>query len=124
MITQIINRITAYSSSVSKPVNVVGFGVGALPAPPYVVVKQEADPGGRGTAFRIITHFQPGQQIALRGYVRATLAEALDNFGATDSDNNYNVLQSDRGNVPGEIVAVNDDETISLERVYWIPDFI
>lgn len=121
MITKIINRITTYSTSVSKPVNVVEFGVGSLPAPPYVVVKQEADI--RGTAFRVNTHFQPGQQAALRSFVRGTIGEALDDFNATDDDGNYNVINADKG-LPSAIYSGNDDQTISSERLYWMADFI
>ncbi|MCK4831003.1 hypothetical protein KA005_85625 [bacterium] len=121
MITKIIDRITTYAASVSKPVTVVEFGEATLPAPPYVVVKQEPDI--RGTAFRVITHFQPGQQTALRGFVRGTIGNALDDFKATDADGNYNVLNADEG-LPSQIVATNDDNTISSERLYWMADFI
>ena len=121
MITKIIDRITTYAASVSKPVTVVEFGEAEKPAPPYVVVKQEPDI--RGTAFRVNTHFQPGQQIALRAFVRGTIGNALDDFKATDSDGNYNTLNADEG-LPSAIFAGNDDQTISSERLYWMADFI
>ena len=122
MITQIVNRINTYSSSVSKPVNAVEFGVSELPATPYVVVKQEKDLGGAGTAFRIITHFQPGQQKLLRSYVRITLAQALDDFAATSDTGMYNKLKQDWDALLGPIINTNDDKTISLERLYYMGD--
>ena len=121
MITKIIDRITTYAASVSQPVTVVEFGEAEKPAPPYVVVKQEPDI--RGTAFRVNVHMQPGQQIALRSFVRATIGKALDDFKATDSDGNYNTLNAD-GGLPSAIYAGNDDNTISSERLYWMADFI
>ena len=124
MIDKIVDRINTYSASVSKPVTAVEFGGGTLPPPPYVVVKQEVDAGGRGTAFRIIAHFEAGKQKDLRDYVRTTIGEALDNFTAIDDDGNYQELYSDMEAVPSEIIANNDDSTISQERIYWMIDFI
>lgn len=121
MILKIIDHITTYAASVSKPVNVVEFGEAKKPAPPYVVVKQE--PYIKGTAFRVITHFQPGQQTALRDFVRSTIGTALDDFSATNANGNYNTLNADEG-LPSAIYAGNDDQTISSERLYWIADFI
>ncbi len=122
MITKIVERIISYSLSQSMPVNAVEFGGSELPSPPYVVVKQERDAGGAGTAFRIITHFKPGQQKALRSYVRKTLGEALDNFSATSDSGNYNELSQDWDSFPGPINNMNDDKTISLERLYYMGD--
>ena len=124
MIDKIIDRIDSYSTSVSQPVNVVEFGVGSLPSPPYVVVKMEPDGAGRGTAFRIIAHFQPGQQKYLRKYIRGVIGNALDGFSATSDDGNYNELQSDFDAMPSQIIAVNDDKTISSERLYYMGDRI
>jgi len=124
MIDKIIDRINDYSISVGKPVNVVEFGESSLPAPPYVVVKQEVDAGGAGTAYRIIAHFNPGQQKALRKYIRGTIGNALDVFSATNSDGNFNELKSDFDALPSTIVASNDDQTISSERLYYMGDRI
>jgi len=124
MIDKIIEQINSYSISVSQPVNVVEFGGGQLPSPPYVVVKQEPDIGGRGTDFRIIAHFNPGQQKALRKYIRGTIGNALDNFSATSADGNYNVLNHDWDNMPSTILAINDDNTISSERLYYMGDIL
>jgi hypothetical protein len=122
MITKIVERINAYSASVSKPVTAVEFGGDTLPAPPYVVVKQERDAGGAGTAFRIITHFKPGQQAALRSFNRQTIGEALDDFSATNAAGNFNELSQDWDSFPGPIFVGNDDKTISLERLYYMGD--
>ena len=122
MIEKIIERIIAYSVSVDKTVSVVEFGGDSLPTPPYVVVKQELDAGGAGSAFRVITHFQPGQQKALRAFNRQTIGEALDGFSATSEAGNYNELKQDPLVLPGPIVNTNDDKTISLERLYYMGD--
>lgn len=122
MIEKIVERINTYSSSVSRPVTAVEFGGGELPAPPYVVVKQERDAGGAGTAFRIIAHFKPGQQSALRNFIRQTIGEALDDFAATSDAGNYNKLSQDWDSLPGPINTLNDDKTISLERLYYMGD--
>lgn len=124
MIDKIIERITAYSLSVGKPVSCVEFGSGQLPAPPYVVVRQERDQGGAGSAFRITTHFLPGQQKLLRNFNRQIIGEALDGFKATSEAGNYNTLSQDWDSLPGPIVATNDDQTISLERLYYMGDRI
>lgn len=103
-------------------VQAVRFGDGALPAPPYCVVKQERDAGGRGTAFRIIAHYKPGQQKFLGDYIRATVGTALGGFQVTNAYGNTNKLYSDSQELPVEIDVVNDDGTISMERMYWMPD--
>ena len=119
MVDKIIEQIENYCASVSKPVTAVEFGAAELPAPPYVVVKQER--AINGTGFRIIAHFQPGQQKALRQFVRGSLGDALDGFAATNDNGNYNVLQSDWDSVPDTLI-LNDDNTISLERLYYMGD--
>jgi len=122
MIDKIVSRIETYSASVSKPVDAISFGAATLPAPPYVVVKQEQDAGGAGTAFRIITHMQPGQQAALLSFVRAVIGGALDGFRATSASGVYNRLKSDPLELPGPIITGNSDGTISLERLYYMGD--
>ena len=107
----------------SEPrVKAVRFGDGHLPKPPYCVVKQERDTGGRGTAFRIIAHYKPGQQIYLQDYIRDTVGTALNGFTATNRHGNINKLYQDSEAIPVEISVVNDDGTISMERLYWMPD--
>lgn len=121
MIEKIVERIITYSVSVNMPVNCVEFG-GNIPSPPYVVVKQEKDAGGAGTAFRIISHFAPGMQKLLRKYNRTTIGQALDGFKATSDSGVYNVLNHDWDSFDGMIVIANDDGTISSERLYYMGD--
>lgn len=122
MIYKIVEQIESYSASVGKPVTAVTFGDDQLPSPPYVVVKQELDAGGAGTAFRIIGHFLPGQQKALRQFMRVDISNALDDFKATSDTGVYNRLRSDPLSLPGPIFTGNDDKTISLERLYYMGD--
>ncbi len=122
MIDKIVERIISYTTSVNMPVNCVEFG-DKLPAPPYVVVKEEQDPIGRGMQFRIISHFAPNMKKLLRNFNRATIGEALDDFKATDDDGNYNYLNKDSDSFSGLIVT-NDDGTISSERIYYMCDYI
>lgn len=114
-----MDRIKTYCISVGKPIAVVEFGEKILPAPPYVVVKQEE--GVNGTDFRIISHFQPGQQKYLRAFNRTTIGLALDDFKATSDSSVYNMLYSNALGVGGTVVT-NSDGSISLERVYNMPD--
>lgn len=122
MIERIVEQINSYSASIGKPVTAVEFGGASLPSPPYVVVKQESDIGGAGTAFRIICHFSPGQQSALRQFARVEISRALDDFAATSDSGMYNYLKSDPDTLPGPIYTGNDDNTISLERLYFMGD--
>ena len=122
MIYKVIDRIIAYSLSVGKPVACVEFGEANLPAPPYVVVREEQNINGTG--IRINAHFAPGQQKYLKAFMRTTIGEALNDFGATNSDGNYNRLSSDITQVLGSIVTNNDDGTISLDRLYTMGDIL
>lgn len=102
-------------------VKAVRFGDKPLPAPPYCVVKQESDGAGRGTAFRIIAHFKPGQQIFLQDYIRGTVITTLRGYQATNRHGNINKLNYD-GQPPVDITTSNDDESISMEALFWMPD--
>lgn len=122
MIYKIVERIISYSASVNMPVKCKEYGdTNELP-PPYVVVKQEADAGGAGTAFRVISHFSPGQQKLLRAFNRTTIGQALDNFAATSDSGVYNQLNQDWDAFGGSTIMSNDDGTISLERLYYMGD--
>jgi hypothetical protein len=122
MLYKIMERIEFYSASVNKPVVAKEYGDKDPPAPPYVVVKQEQDIGLAGTAFRIITHMRPGQQKALRQFNRTVIGQALDDFKATSESGSYNRLKSDPLSVGGIIITSNSDQTISLERLYFMGD--
>ena len=117
-----MDRITTYSASVNQPVTVVEFGTGKPPSVPYVVVREEQNINGTG--IRINAHFAPGQQSFLKAYMRTTIGNALNDFKATDSNGNYNRLQSDINTVLSRIVTNNDDGTISLDRLYFMGDIL
>jgi hypothetical protein len=99
--------------------NVVQFGVDTLPAPPYVVVRRERDPGDRGFLFRVIAHFQPNQQAWLEDYIFNEVITLLDNFsGETRHGNDNEVFTTVDWT---DIITNNDDGTISMERVFLVP---
>lgn len=121
MITKIIEALKA---GLPAQIQVASYGDAETPEPPYVVVKQENDLGGRGTAYRIIPHFKPGQQSYLEDLTRKDIPEILNGFKATDRNGNLNELELSDENTLPEILAVNDDKTISMEIVYFKPDRI
>lgn len=102
--------------------NVMPFGGEKLPAPPYVVVKPEPDPLGRGRRFRIIVHARPGQQQFLEDYIFNTLSVLLGEASVQSRHGNHNVLLVE--GEYSEIVASNDDGTISMERCFLLPSRI
>lgn len=116
MITKIVEQLKTGTIK-----NVVAYGSN-LPTAPYVVVKQENEPLGRGTQFRIIAHFLKGQQIYLEDYIKKEVSELLTDFQATTRNNNLNELWQDEFGQMPELTVSNDDDTISMERVYWMPD--
>jgi len=99
--------------------NVVPFGHGATPQPPYIVVKPERDSLDRGRVYRIIVHMLPGQNIFLEDYVMKDISDLLDNFGSTTRHGNYNVLETLQEYY--DIITNNDDKTISMERSFLLP---
>ena len=112
MITRFVERLKTGTVK-----NVVPFGVSTMPSPPYVVVKPESAQNGRN--FRIIPHFGVGQNILLENYVFNELSTLLKNFVTTDRNGN-NVKIKDAEEYT-DIVCENDDSTISMERVFYIP---
>lgn len=98
--------------------NVYLYGHNASPAAPYVVVKEEAVPG-RGTHIRVFAFFQAGQQKFLRTYVRKTLLTLLDQYEAVSADGNRNIVLSE--DQISDILP-EDDGTISMSRLFLIPD--
>lgn len=117
MLTKIVEQLKTGSIT-----NVIPFGTVPLPAPPYVVVKPERDTIGRGRAFRVIVHMQPGQNIFLEDYVRETLVTLLSEFVAASRHGNINQL--DYGDEWSDIIMGNDDGTIAMERVFLMPSLI
>lgn len=117
MTTKIVARLKT-----GRVKNVVPYGTEQLPNPPYLVVKEEEDALGRGTIYRVIGHFKPGQQIDLTDYMRSDVDDLLNGFKARDRHGNYNILLTE-ANIPF-IVTDNDDKTISSERVFLLPSRI
>lgn len=100
--------------------NVVPFGA-ALPAAPYVVVREEPAPDNE-VRFRIIAHMAKAQDIALRAYIFTELSTLLSGFEGESSSGNRFQLE-DRGEwYP--VGAVSDDSTISMERCFYAPHLL
>ena len=120
MLTKIIERLQTGSVS-----NVVKFGQSndPMPSAPYVVVKTETNPIGR--QFRIIAHFNLGETDGVSNntlldlYIFNELPELLSNWSYTDQYGNYVTVKDAKEYT--DIVADNDDSTISMERVFYIP---
>jgi hypothetical protein len=117
VITKIVERLK--TGSIKR---VVPYGVKILPEPPYVVVKPEKDPVGRGRLFRVIAHFFPGQNIMLEDYVFNEVFNLLDNFASINRHNSYNKLSTENNYI--DTIVDNDDGTISMEREFLLPFII
>ena len=114
MITKIVAKLKEGTIK-----NVVPYGMaGNMPAAPYIVVKQESDPLGRGDIYRVIIHVAPGAHIFLKQYM-ANAQALLDNFEATTYLGNLQRIYAD-GPLSG-IIVDNDDGTIAMERTYLSP---
>jgi hypothetical protein len=90
-----------------------------MPNAPYVVVKPEKDPLGRGRIFRVIPHFPPGSQIDLEAYTFEELSTLLDDYQTDSRNGNTNDVLSEQEWT--DYVSNNDDGTISMERVFLVP---
>ena len=96
--------------------NVVPFGSKPT-AVPYIVVKCESGTGVR--TVRVTVHHNQGYQKDIEKYVFNNLSVLLRNWTGKDSSGNFFRLKdADEYN---EIVAVNDDSTLSMERVFYAP---
>lgn len=111
MTTAIVSRL----KTGTQP-RVVPYGF-ALPSAPYVVVKPESGPG-ETRMFRIIPHFLQGQNIFLEDYVFDELTTLLSNWEAVDRNGNRATIEPT--DEYSDIIE-NDDSTISMERVFLIP---
>jgi hypothetical protein len=120
MLTKIIERLQTGSIS-----SVIPFGVSQLPSSPYACLKPETYPIGRG--FRIIAHYDLGNTVeennenrkALELYIFNELPDLLSNWSYTDEYGNYVTVKDAKEYT--DIVAGNDDSTISMERLFYIP---
>lgn len=106
--------------------NVIPFGQQVPTTTPYVVVKPETHPSGRG--IRVIVHYAVGTTLTkINGviktpqddYIYAELPTLLSDFEFT---NNHGETMSvvDTGEIT-DVGVVNDDNTISMERLFYIP---
>ncbi len=114
MLIKIIDRLKT-----GKIKNVVAYGAPSLPATPYVVVRIQQDPLGRGKLIRLFTHFAPGSNIFLEDYVLDELSTLLNDFTFTTRHGNKQKIEfiDDYG----EVVPDNDDKSISMERSFLVP---
>jgi len=118
MITKIVERLKQGAIQ-----NVAAYGQKKnLLEPPYVIVKPETDPVGRGRAFRIIVHMIPGQNVFLEDYVYNDLSILLSDFSTNSRHGNRNMLLSEQEIT--DIIISNDDGTISMERVFLMPSLL
>ena len=96
--------------------NVVEYGSEPTSAP-YVVVKLESGQAGR--MVRVIPHYPQGYGRDLEKYIFNDLSLLLKNWKGTDSyGNTFKMKETDEYT---DIVATNDDDTISMERVFLVP---
>jgi hypothetical protein len=96
--------------------NVVPFGY-PLPSSPYVVVKLEYNPIGR--MIRVIAHMSQGDQLELEDYIFKESSDLLSGFESTDRyGNTFHIYDYGEWS---EVVANNDDSTISMERIFYVP---
>jgi hypothetical protein len=96
--------------------NVIPFGF-QTPNAPYVCVKPESVPMGR--AFRCIVHVKPDYVLDMENYLFNELSTLLKDWRTTDRHGNTVTVKD--GDEYTDIVAVNDDSTISMERVFYVP---
>lgn len=96
--------------------NVVEYGSEPTSVP-YVVVKFES--GQTGRMVRVIPHYPQGYGRDLEKYIFNDLSLLLKNWKGTDSYGNTFVLKETDEYT--DIVAKNDDDTISMERVFLVP---
>jgi hypothetical protein len=120
LLTKIIERLQTGSIT-----NVFAFGFFQNVSSPYVCLKPEIYPSGRG--LRVITHYDLGNTVeennanrcALENYIFNELSMLLKDYEYTDANGNY-VEVKDAGEYT-DIVADNDDSTISMERLFYLP---
>ena len=118
MITAVIDKLKTGSIK-----NVFKYGSRKnMPEPPYVVVRTENDPEGRGKIYRIIGHMLPGQDLFLEDYMFNEISLLLDDFWGTSRHNNKNMLLNE--NTYTDTIPLSDDGTIAMEREFLMPSRI
>jgi hypothetical protein len=123
MLTRVIERLQ--TSQTIGGDSVVAFGASHLASSPYVCLKPEIHPLGRG--LRVIAHYDLGNTTtesnanrkALELYIFNELPDLLSNWSYTDAYGNYVIVKDAKEYT--DIVADNDDSTISMERLFYIP---
>jgi len=97
--------------------NVLPFGSESYGLPPYVVVKLENGPGRINV--RIILRIEQGAQQLYRNYLFSEVSDLLKDWRATDEYGNTFILW-DSGDW-SEVSALTDDNTLSMERIFYVP---
>ena len=115
MITKVVEQLKTGTIK-----NVFKYGAETeMPEPPYIVVKTENDPAGRGKLYRIIGHMLPGQDIMLEDYMTKNISDLLSDFTAVGRNGARNMLLNE--NEYTDTIPISDDGTISYERVFLMP---
>ena len=110
MLTKIIERLeTGSISTIIKQSD-------PLPSSPYVYIKAETNPIGR--QFRIIAHYDFGHNKELELYIFNELPSLLSNWSYIDEYGNYVTVKDAKEYTD---IVENDDLTISMERLFYIP---
>jgi len=106
--------------------NVVPFGATTtMPSPPYVVVKPETYITGRG--LRVIVHYAVGTQIytkntisytPLDDYIYNELPSLIKDWSFINNHGETMTVR-DTGEIT-DVNAVSDDNTVSMDRLFYI----
>jgi hypothetical protein len=113
LLTKIIERLQTGSISTVFKFGDANNGGGSE----YVCLKTEVNPIGRG--IRVIAHRNIGESKQLELYIFNELPDLLSNWSYTDEYGNYVTVKDAKEYT--DIVADNDDSTISMERLFYIP---
>ena len=97
--------------------NVVPFGTERYGLPPYVIVKLET--GHQRINVRIILRIPQGTQQLYRPYLFSEVSDLLKDWMSTDENGNTFIVW-DSGDW-SEASALTDDNTLSMERIFYVP---
>lgn len=124
MIAEIVTQLKTGSIT-----NVVPFGATTTtPTAPYVVVKGESSIYGRG--IRIIVHYAVGTQLYINSstavvstpmddYIYNELPSLIKDWEFTNNHGETMTVH-DTGEIT-DVAVISDDDTVSMERVFYIP---